>query len=116
MANNHIFIAVAPYETLKSIRSRGFKTFSPYIDESYDNEKNSYKRLKKIIIEVERLCKLNDEQIKEFILQTEEIVKYNYDKLINDYSSIDLTFKVIKRICGMTIKELPEEELKEIVK
>ena len=98
MANNHIFIAVAPFETLKSLRSRGFKTFSPYIDESYDNEKNHYKRLRKIAIEVEKLCKLNDEEIKEFILQTEEIVKYNYDKLVNDYSSINSTFKELKRI------------------
>jgi hypothetical protein len=101
MANNHIFIVVAPFQTLKSIRSRGFKTFQPYIDESYDNEVHPYKRIKMIVTEVERLCKLSDGEIKEIIVKTEEIVKYNYGKLINDHSSIDSTFDKIKNILDM---------------
>jgi hypothetical protein len=98
IANNHIFIAVAPFQTLKSIRSRGFKTFQPYIDESYDNEVHPYKRIKMIVTEVERLCKLSDREIKEIIVKTEEVVKYNYDKLINDHSYLNVVFKELEQV------------------
>ena len=98
MANNHLFIVVGTYGTLKSLQERGFKTFEPYIDESYDKEKDPYKRIKMIVIEVERLCKLSDREMKEIIVKTEEVVKYNYDTLINDHHSINVAFKELEAI------------------
>jgi len=98
MANNHLFIVVGTYGTLKSLQERGFKTFEPYIDESYDKEKDPYKRIKMIVTEVERLCRLSDREIKEIIVKTEEVVKYNYDTLINDHHSINVAFKELEAI------------------
>ena len=98
MANNHLFIVVGTCGTLKSLQERGFKTFEPYIDESYDKEKDPYKRIKMIVTEVERLCRLSDREIKEIIVKTEEVVKYNYDTLINDHHSINVAFKELEAI------------------
>ncbi len=98
MANNHIFILAAPYQTLHNIRERGYKTFSPYIDESYDNEKNPYERLKKIMIEVKKLCSLSEEECKELILKTEEIVRYNRERLLNYDDDTISAFNELKEL------------------
>ena len=42
---------------LQHIQAQGYKTFSPYIDESYDQEPDAYKRMNLAIDQVERLSK-----------------------------------------------------------
>ena len=39
------FVSVASYHFLYGLKKMGFKTFHPYIDESYDNEKNTSTRV-----------------------------------------------------------------------
>ncbi len=57
------FIFMGPANGLKEIRRFGFKTFSPFINESYDDETDNAKRFKMIIDEIERLSKLSIEEI-----------------------------------------------------
>lgn len=57
------FIFMGPANGLKEIRKFGFKTFSPFIDESYDDEVDNAKRFVMIINEIERLSKLPIEEI-----------------------------------------------------
>ena len=38
------FVSIACHKYLYRLKKLGFKTFSPYIDESYDNEPDNYKR------------------------------------------------------------------------
>jgi hypothetical protein len=96
--NRHPFIIAGNPGVIKYLRNEGFKTFHPYIDESYDEIKNPYKRMVMIIDEVERLSKLNDEESKQFLLNTRHIVDYNYDKLLNDKKRLDKLVKELKRI------------------
>ena len=42
---------------LKELQAQGYKTFAPYIDESYDQEPQAYKRMNLAIDQVEKLCK-----------------------------------------------------------
>ena len=51
-----------------------------------------------IVTEVERLCRLSDREIKEIIVKTEEVVKYNYDTLINDHSYLNVAFKELEQV------------------
>ena len=97
IVNFHPFIYVSSRGGLKLLKSMGYKTFN-FIDESYDKEKDPYKRIKMIVTEVERLCRLSDREIKEIIVKTEEVVKYNYDTLINDHHSINVAFKELEAI------------------
>ena len=60
------FLMVGSYGMLSSLRKQGYKTFEPYIDESYDLEKDDAVRLLKIVNEVERLAKLRKENPQEF--------------------------------------------------
>lgn len=57
------FIFIGPSHGLKEIRKLGFKTFSPFIDESYDDEVDNAKRFVMIINEIERLSKLSMDEI-----------------------------------------------------
>jgi len=51
------FIIVGAKDHLKAFRNLGFKTFSPVIDESYDNEPNKDKRVHMIFDAMEKLSK-----------------------------------------------------------
>jgi len=79
----HPFISVARPHTLKELKRIGYKTFHPYIDESYDSIENDADRLMAIVNEIERLCNLNDEQLVEYLVALREITEYNYRVLQN---------------------------------
>ena len=89
---------VGSYKTLNYLKEQGFETFEPFIDESYDDEKNPYKRIKKIIEQVKKLCSMDEKQIKKFLLDIDNILEYNYDKLINDHNNVNRTFRKLEMI------------------
>jgi hypothetical protein len=61
------FIAFATPNWLADLRALGFKTYSPYINESYDTEVNNKKRLNMIVREIKRICSLDDRTYKELV-------------------------------------------------
>lgn len=79
--NKHPFVLISPPKSLELLRSLGYATFHPYINESYDNESDDFKRILMIAEEVERLCNLNDTELQEFLENTEIICKHNYTVL-----------------------------------
>ena len=72
------FIAFATPYWLEGFRNLGFKTFSPFIDESYDKEEDDNKRLCLICTEIERLNRLPQHQLDNLVNNCEEIVNHNY--------------------------------------
>ena len=98
IANRHPFILVGSYKTLDYLHKEGFKTFHPFIDESYDKEKHPYKRVSKIMKEVNKLCLMDQSEMKKFLSKIDDIIEYNYDKLINDHYNVDRTFKELEAI------------------
>lgn len=83
MLHHHPFILVAVPGVLKLLRELGYKTFSPYIDESYDDEQDVGRRCYKIAKEVERLCNLKDNELREFLTNCKPIIEHNYHVLTN---------------------------------
>lgn len=77
------FILVSRPHSLSLLREKGFKTFSPYINEDYDLEEDDNKRMLMIVNEIERLCKLSEEEILELVNQLRPICEYNRQVLIN---------------------------------
>ena len=59
------FIIVGQKNTLKYFRNLGYKTFHPYIDESYDDLDDDY-RVKAAIVQVIKLINFTDSQWSEF--------------------------------------------------
>lgn len=85
------FIAFATPYFLEQVRELGFKTFSPYINESYDIELDNNKRASMIVAEIERIanlpiseyqmllenCNLIANQNKKLFISMKEDVTYN---------------------------------------
>ena len=77
IANFQPFIFMAYQGALAELRNLGFKTFSPFIDESYDNEPDAGKRMQMITAEVARLCAMSKEEIHNWYWGMEEILRHN---------------------------------------
>lgn len=82
IAFKHPFILMSHPNSLELLHTLGYKTFHPFIDESYDKETNDVSRLKMILKEVERLSNLSDTEIEQFIDVVKPITKYNFSNLL----------------------------------
>lgn len=79
--SKHPFILVSIPKSLEVLKELGYKTFSPWIDESYDQEMDDNKRMMMILAEIERLCKLDSTQLEQYLVAMREVCEYNYNLL-----------------------------------
>jgi hypothetical protein len=77
IAMYHPFVIVSVPGTLQLLKELGYKTFSPLIDESYDNEEDDNKRLLMIAEETRRLSNLNKEEMANFLRYVRPICVHN---------------------------------------
>lgn len=83
ISQRHPFLMLGVRNTMGMLQNRGYKTFHPWIDESYDFVEDDGQRLLMVVKEIERLCSLQGEELNEFIRATNEICEHNYQNLIN---------------------------------
>lgn len=91
ISQRHPFIMVTVPRTLQLLRSIGYKTFHPWINEDYDLELDDDIRLKKILKEINRICHLSDDKIEEFLVNVRPIVEHNYSVLLNNNTYVTKT-------------------------
>jgi len=84
-----IIVFSTPY-SLKRLREHGFKTFPMLFDESYDDITDNTKRFNKIFSEIERVCNLPLEVLKEKYDEALEVVKHNQQVFLNAPSFEDV--------------------------
>ncbi len=77
MLYQHPFILIGLPHSLAALKELGYKTFSPFINEDYDNELDNNKRMLMIVSEVERLCNLDEFELAKFIEGCMSICNYN---------------------------------------
>ena len=75
------FIVFAAPHFLKHIKSLGFKTFSPFIDESYDDEENEEKRFIMLCNLIKNLSKLSKQEIHDWYMSIKDILIHNRNLL-----------------------------------
>jgi len=75
------FIFIGQPNTLSMVKRFGFKTFHPFIDESYDGELNNEKRKLLIYDEIKRLCSMSIEDMDKWFWDMEDILIHNYNRL-----------------------------------
>ena len=91
------FIIVGQYKTLKTLKSYGFKTFSPIINEDYDSERDNEKRMDMVIKEIKKFSEMPISEVDRIFWQFKDILVHNFlhlKKYINDIDDI-----LIKEIC-----------------
>ena len=83
------FIIINRQHDLKYIRSMGYKTFSPIINESYDNIYSHSNRLAAICIEIKRLMNKPIKQFKKDMEQLADICEHNYSVYITKETNLE---------------------------
>lgn len=80
----HPFLLVSSANSLSVLRERGFKTFHPYIDETYDTIENDNDRMSAIISEVKRLSSQTPKEWLRWTEKVKHIVEHNFYRLHNN--------------------------------
>ena len=79
------FIIMSQPNTLRMLKDFGFKTFNPYIDESYDSVLDNDERKNLIFKEIKRLCSMTRDDIHKWFWNTKDILVHNHNRL-SEYS------------------------------
>ena len=98
LSNLQPFIVLGDYCTLKELKRLGFKTFEPFIDESYDLEIDAKIRILKIEKEIEKLKNKSIEEIHNWYYSIKDILLYNQKHLYSfeKYECFEEIFEKIK--------------------
>jgi len=83
IACGHPFLLAAGPRSLEYLRSYGFKTFSPWLNEDYDLEHNSLIRLEKIIQSMKNFAELPFKEKKQVCDNINAIAKYNQERFFS---------------------------------
>jgi hypothetical protein len=89
IAYKHPFIIIGPMCFLRYVKELGYKTFHPYIDESYDNIEDPVARFEAIISEMKRLSNLSLNELRTFQKEISSIIEYNHKIHNNNYEYLD---------------------------
>ena len=95
------FVLLGQQGSISKLHAFGYKTFHPYIDETYDGEKDDYKRFSLATKEVIKLIQLSDEDFSFF---------NEYFKFITDFNEQNFRKRLYKSY--RFFKYLSEGELK----
>lgn len=82
------FILAGAPGNLAYFQSYGFKTFSPWIDESYDDIIDPDQRLHCIVCEIERICSLPIRQLQSMLGDMQSVLIFNKTHLFGDFRKI----------------------------
>lgn len=89
VAMKHPFIIVSTPHFLHKFKELGYKSFSPWIDESYDEEPDDTIRMMKIVREIERLSNLSGNALTEFLEAMRRTCEHNHNLLMSKFESKD---------------------------
>ena len=96
LVNFQPFVFMAFPGALELLRNCGFKTFSPFIDESYDQEKDEVKRLNMLYSEIKRIASMPKEEIHKWYWQMEDILIHNHNTFLNFHKNDTVNHKLVK--------------------
>jgi hypothetical protein len=92
----HPFLLVSNPGSLKQLRKLGYKTFSPYIDESYDDEKDFDKRSKMLFLEINRLCEMKKTDLLDWYSNQSDILIYNFKHFVKSNPAKETVDKIME--------------------
>lgn len=84
IACGHPFVVAAGPGTLEFLKRYGFKTFAPYINETYDTITDPQQRLAAMVEEMRRISQLNSKDLKHLIKRCRAIAQHNKKVFFSD--------------------------------
>lgn len=83
IANLHPILFLSTPGMVSALKQLGYKSYAPYIDESYDQILDDGDRMLAVLKETERLSNLQGEELEDFLIGCREITEYNFEVLKN---------------------------------
>jgi hypothetical protein len=77
------FVTLSVPNTLEKLHKFGFKTFSQWWDESYDQETDHTKRFQKVCTLLEHILSKSNSELKTMLYEMSETLHHNYNNLNN---------------------------------
>ena len=96
LANFQPFIFIAFPGALAELQKLRFKTFSPFIDESYDSEQDYKTRMQMIAAEINRIVSMSKEEIHNWYWSMQDILIHNHQKLLEIYKTSPESLNLIR--------------------
>lgn len=81
-ACKRMFVVLGPPGILSLLHNKGFETFGDFIDESYDSEHNHQKRFFMVVNEIERVCSLPLDELKNYLHSIKPRLEKNFLNLM----------------------------------
>lgn len=78
------FILLGNFRSLELLKKMGYKTFHPFINESYDLISDNEQRMNAILNEIERLSKFSHDQMIDLIKNVSDVCIHNYKNIIHN--------------------------------
>ena len=94
----HPFIIVSCPGFLKFLKSIGYKTFSKWIDESYDNEINLNKRINKITNQIKILTEKSHDELKNMLVDMLPTLIHNHEHFITRATSSKFIYQLEEQL------------------
>ena len=91
IAYKHPFIVASTPGYLRQMKMIGYKTFHPFIDESYDLIQDDRERMLALCVQIKMLCNKSDEEILQFQRDVQHIVEHNLEVFLDDSKSLSTT-------------------------
>lgn len=94
------FIMIGDFGSLRQLKNLGFKTFSPFIDESYDLEPDYSIRMQMIQKEILKLNVLSLRELHELYYSMKDILIYNRDHFVSfkDTNPYKISYEFIQQL------------------
>ncbi len=77
------FVLVSEQYGLKALHAFGFKTFSPWFNESYDDIEDFDQRVEAVLSEINRLSLLSEDEMAVILREINSIIEHNYKVLFD---------------------------------
>tara|TARA_Y100000034_G_C6902669_1_gene417875 strand:- start:2072 stop:3523 length:1452 start_codon:yes stop_codon:yes gene_type:complete len=84
--NLHPFVMLSTYKFLDKLKELGFKTFHPFIDESYDKIEDNGERILAIFNEIKRLCSKPKEELHDWYYSILDSTLVHNKKVMLEYA------------------------------
>ena len=83
LLNKRMFLIFGAPHTLEFIKTKGFKTFEPFINETYDTIVDPVARMQFLLQEIDRLVTLPIDSIRQAVLQYTDVLESNFTTVTN---------------------------------
>ena len=91
LLNKRPFVILGPPRSLENLRVLGFRTFSDYWSEDYDNLTDLESRMLAVVDIIEWVSSQSIATLQSLCIQMQDVLNYNFTYYVNEFKNKELT-------------------------